>query len=1018
MTKDEENTIDSTGSDDTDILGRENEFLKSRVRYLEDFKSFIGRSSSAFCAASLPNGEILEAGDAFLRIFELSSEKFLGSTIGEIGLADAFDSVKERFAQGEEEVTLENVEVFLSGTDPKYFSLAARKTVSNGVDCVLMSLCDLTQTSALKKDNYRTSMFFRKMFYSHKAVMLIIDVEENRGEIIDANPAASEFYGYSVKDLRGMNIFEINVLGDDFINDAMEKVLAFKQKKFRFVHRLSSGELRQVDTLTTSLDYFGKKVFFSIIVDVTQDEENKEKLLRSEEKYRNLIDNILEISFILDFGGKVLFVSDQVYNQIGYKPREILGEPLDDFLAPKYRKPLREILAENRKSLIEIELEFETKTGPKKWFRVSGKAVKKAFGEYSFQIIAANIHARKTAEEKLLESVQKTSFFIANIPLAYMEWNLDSVLVEWNGAAENIFGYSKSEAVGKRVDKLLMIDYKKTKADSVANQLIESPAGLNTTERYKTKNGDEIVCDWYLRLVRAESGESTGVIALARDVTHRAALEEEVRRSREWFKRLFEEAPDAYYLNDLKGSFIDGNEAAEKLIGYKKEELIGKNFAEFNILPPKSLPKALKNLSKHAFGVRTGPDELELRRKDGSFVNVEITAAPFKIDGKRYVLGIARDITEKIESKKLLAQREELLSTLMQTIPIPIFYKDLELRFIDGNEAFFEFFELKPSDIIGKTGFDIWDRDYAREFNEADLKTLNERSLQIDEYDLVDKFGNPRYLIDYKTVYYDEEARPAGLIGAVIDVTKQKETQKKLTEALAEKDRFISIIAHDLRSPISGFLGLAKMLNQDFKNLDMNELTEISGAMFNSANAVYKLLENLLEWSKIKRGIFVFQPKIYFLKELIYKTLDIVKSAAEAKEITVVDETEDLKVFADERAVSGALRNLISNALKFSEEGGEIRLFTEDYSENMAKISVVDFGIGMSPETVDNLFRLDKNASRTGTDGEKGSGLGLILAKELIEMNGGEIFVESQEGKGSTFAFTVAKQTVQMIGKE
>lgn len=1013
MSQNKENTIDANVSEELDKLRKENELLKSRVRDLEEFKNFIGNSSAAYCLASLPGGEILESGKSFCKIFELSCDEILESSLDDLGFSKVFDDLKRGFAEGEEVVSLENVEVIPGENNPKQISVFARKTVSKGSGCVFISLCDLTETSALKKENYRTSMFFRKMFHSHKAVMLIIDVDDNPGEIIDANPAASEFYGYPISELRGMSMFEINVLGDDYIRESIGKVLANKQKKFRFIHRLSSGELRQVDALTTALEYFGRMALFSIIVDVTQEEENKEKLLRSEEKYRNLIENILEIPFTLDFNGKVLFAGEQVYYHLGYKPSEIQGEPLQDFLAPKYRETFREVLAKNQKRIIETEVEFETKSGPKKWYKISGKSVRDGFGNDTFQIIVANIHSRKSAEEKLLESVQKNSFFIANIPIAYMEWDLESKVVEWNGAAEKIFGYSKSEATGARVDKLLMTDYEKSEGAYVAKQLIQNPEGLNYVAQNKTKSGDEIVCEWYLRLVRSETGESIGVIALARDITKRAALEEEVRRSREWFKWLFEKAPDAYYLNDLKGNFIDGNEAAENLLGYKREELIGKNFAKVDILPRKSLPKALKILSKHAFGVRTGPDEFDLRRKDGSLVSVEITAAPFKIDDKRFVLGIARDITEKIESKKLLAQREELLSTLMQTIPIPIFYKDLELRFIDGNEAFFEFFELEPSDIIGRTVFDIWDHDNASEFNKADQKALNEKSLQIDEYDFIDAFGVRRYLIDYKTVYYDEESQPAGLIGAVVDVSDQKEMQKELKRTLAEKDKFISIIAHDLRSPISGFLGLTNILSTEFRNLSVKELTDISRALCDSAGSIYKLLENLLEWSRIKRGVFDFEPKAFFLKEVVFKALDLIKPAAEVKKITIVDETEDIKVFADERAVSGTLRNLLSNAVKFSNEGGFITLITDNYSENIVKISVIDSGIGMSPETVDTLFRIDRHDSQEGTRGEKGTGLGLILAKELIEMNGGEIFVESEEGKGSTFAFTVAKQTVQ-----
>jgi two-component system sensor histidine kinase/response regulator len=238
-----------------------------------------------------------------------------------------------------------------------------------------------------------------------------------------------------------------------------------------------------------------------------------------------------------------------------------------------------------------------------------------------------------------------------------------------------------------------------------------------------------------------------------------------------------------------------------------------------------------------------------------------------------------------------------------------------------------------------------------------------------------------------------------------IELKKQSEELHKLNN---EKDKFFSIIAHDLRAPFNGFLGLTQILANELPSLTMKELNMIAVSMQKSATNYYSLLENLLEWAKIQRGMIPFDPQLSELLPIVEDGLAAVLESAKNKEIELTWLIPDkLEIFADYHIVQTVIRNLVSNAVKFTPKRGKITLSAKANDDNSIEIAIKDTGIGMNSELIESLFRLDKNTSRNGTEGEVSTGLGLILCKDFIELHNGTISVESEEGKGSSFLFTI-----------
>jgi len=195
---------------------------------------------------------------------------------------------------------------------------------------------------------------------------------------------------------------------------------------------------------------------------------------------------------------------------------------------------------------------------------------------------------------------------------------------------------------------------------------------------------------------------------------------------------------------------------------------------------------------------------------------------------------------------------------------------------------------------------------------------------------------------------------------------------------------------------------------EDLPNIRIDELQKIALTMRNSATNLFRLLENLLEWSRMEQGLIPYNPVLIRLRSFVEESLTSMDETAKMKGIEITaDIPDDLEIYADNNQVQTVLRNLISNAVKFTPGDGKINILAKADGNKSVEISVRDTGIGMSPPMVENLFRLDANMTRKGTAGEPSSGLGLILCKEFVEKQGGKIWVKSEEGKGSTFYIQV-----------
>lgn len=331
----------------------------------------------------------------------------------------------------------------------------------------------------------------------------------------------------------------------------------------------------------------------------------------------------------------------------------------------------------------------------------------------------------------------------------------------------------------------------------------------------------------------------------------------------------------------------------------------------------------------------------------------------------------------------------------------------------DCNDGFARMTGYSKAELIGQTTLSLalWNEIHDREILIKNLKDKGE--FENFEFLFRTRAGETRTaLISARVLNINGEPHQLGVIR---DITERKLVEEEirtkneqLNQLNIEKDKFFSIIAHDLRSPFGSFLGLTELLTEQLYLLPKERLEALVKKLKESAVNLYQLLENLLEWSRMEQGAIPFNPVRLNVKGVMDENIEMMSEVAKAKAVIIYSNIpDDLNVVADWHMTQSIIRNLLSNAIKFSHRGSFVEIAARKDSTGQVEVRIRDTGIGMSMPIQSNLFNIAIRSNRKGTEGEASSGLGLILSKSFVEKHGGTIGVESEEGKGSTFYFTL-----------
>ena len=479
----------------------------------------------------------------------------------------------------------------------------------------------------------------------------------------------------------------------------------------------------------------------------------------------------------------------------------------------------------------------------------------------------------------------------------------------------------------------------------------------------------------------------------------------------------FRLSPDLFCIVTKDGQFLYLNPAWEQTTGYSQEDLKNKSFTAY--IHPEDQEYTLKIFRSQFEGEGVFIVSNRFLCKDGNYRWFEWRGNAN--EGGLTSCAVARDITEQKIAQEDLRIKEERYRLLADNALDVVWTMNLDGSITYVSPAVEQLRGITPEEAMNQTIDQILTPDsqaksigYIQKLYE-DLAAGRTPENYRGEQEYYRKDGSIMWADVFTFPIMGSDISATTLLGFSRDISARKAYEAKLLEeanSLQElnsaKDKFFSIIAHDLRSPFNGFIGLLQVLGKKAQTMSLSDIQQYVGMLDVSAKKLSQLLENLLEWSRFQTGSFISTPSAFSIKERINENTALLTEACLKKDITInLNVPDDLTVFADIKMVDGTLRNLFSNAIKFTEQHGSVNISAQLRADQLVQISVKDNGIGMKDKIIENLFKIGAKINRTGTDGEPSSGLGLILVKEYVDKNGGTIWVESEESKGSTFHFTI-----------
>ena len=795
----------------------------------------------------------------------------------------------------------------------------------------------------------------------------------------------------------------IAIFGMDFNSKSWNKQLLFKVIQLTLVILL-------LLTFLLVLQSKGKNTL--LLFEITERKKIEEELKNSLDRNKALVKANPDMMFVFDSECRIIDFHSEPNNQLFVKPETFLGKIVDDSLPPEVaivtHQKVENVLSTGKPeySTYELQMDSELRFYESRYVPCGKKDV---------LAIVRDITERKRADKVLEESEKKFRTVVEEAAEIVFTTNSEGYFTYANPRGIKLSGYSLEELTKLKYIDLVVPEYKLIVKRNYFKQYINRIALSTTDYPFRTKSGEIRWFNQNASLI-IENDNVIGFYVIARDVTELRSMEAALKESEEKYRLIVENIGEGFGFVNAEEQFLLANKSAEQIFGVGSGELVGKNLNQF--VSKDQFSVVQKETSIRIKGIQS-VYELDILRPNNEKRTISVIAVPQNDKKGIFVgtYGMFRDITESKLAEESLHSSQQLIEGIINAMPVRIFWKDRNSVYLGCNSIFARDAGFSDqNDIIGKDDFQMGWRDQAELYRSGDRQVMESGTpILLNEEPQTTPEGNTIILLTNKIPLKNSNGEIYGILGTSMNVTERiaavqeiKLKNEQLQKLNAEKDKFFSIIAHDLRTPFNSFLGLTQIMAEDLRSLKMSQIQEIAVSISKSANNLYRLLENLLQWSQIQYGAIPFNPEAVQLSLVAGESIELIHEFAKSKGIEITYEIPDNSVvFADSNMLQTIIRNLISNAVKFTPKGGRVNLSAKATDDKYIEISIKDSGIGMNQTLINNLFRLDIKTNRTGTEGEPSSGLGLLLCKEFIEKHGGKIWVASEVGKGSEFYFTL-----------
>ncbi len=798
--------------------------------------------------------------------------------------------------------------------------------------------------------------------------------------------------------------------------------------------------------------------------DISDLKQTEESLQNAKDFAENLIQTANAIVVGLDTKGNIVTYNKAAEEITGYTLSELQGRNWFEVIVPKSRFPeVWEIFDKLMTGGLPrcFENPILTKSGKEHYIIWHNNEIRehgKIIGTISFGI---DITERRQIEEALRISEYKYRALHESMMDGFIQTNMQGNIKNCNAVFMKMLGYDFEE-----LSKLTYIDLTPEKwhdfeAEIVEKQIITRGYSDVYEKEYIRKDGTIIPVELRASLIRNKNTENQEMWAIVRDISHRKQ-DDAIEQTRlhliqfslnhsldDFLEEMLNEAEKLtgsqisfiHFIHDNqeflslqnwskrtkaefctatgKGSHYPISEAGVWVdCIYQRKPVIHNDYAS---LPHrKGLPEG------HAKVIREMVVPVFRGAKITAILGVGNKAANYTqqdVETLTEIANLTWETTERMRAEEALRESEEQFHKIFDTSPIGITLVGAGFNFLHVNESFCLFSGYSENELLKLTFKDITLPDHIAG-NIESLEKLAAGEIQIYETEkrYIRKDQKTTWGSSHVTAIFDNNRNFRYYLAMIKDINQRKQAEaeilrmnKTLTEANASKNKFFSIIAHDLKSPFNAIVGFSDLLLEQVREKKYAAIEKYAEIILHSSEHALQLLTNLMEWSRSQTGRIEFNPEYFEMVNFINDIVPLFEDIAGQKSITIqTGLPSNAPVYADKAMISTVLRNLISNAVKFTKPSGLITISLYETNQNLT-VSVTDNGIGISKERIEKLFRLDENESTPGTQNEKGTGLGLILCKEFIEKHGGEIWVESEVGKGSTFNFSLPALTRRFV---
>lgn len=734
-----------------------------------------------------------------------------------------------------------------------------------------------------------------------------------------------------------------------------------------------------------------------------------ERLRESEERYRLLHDHAGEAIYTFDRDLKLLSVNRAACEKVGYAEEELLGRNVLELgiLHPGDAERVVGNIARllDGESPVRDELRFIRKDGAELFVDVTSADILGPSGEVvAVTNLALDVTEQRRAEEEINLLMQAVEQSVDGIAVA----DLEGKVLYVNGAWAEMHGYGRKEIAGELIGKSLEIfhtpEQMREEVSPLNREALEKGAASGEVGHMR-KNGSVFPAMMSTTVFRDEGGDPRGFIGVARDISEMKRVEEELRRSEATYREIFDAVNDAIFVHDPEtGVILDVNRRMTEMYGFTREEALSLSVVDISSgASPYDQERAVELVRKAA-----GEPQLfewHARRKNGELFWVEVNLKRGTIAGEERVLAIVHEITERRKMKQALRDSEEWYRATFETTGTAMFLVDRSALIVEANREMENVFGYSRDEVVGRKRYMelLMPEDVDRVKRYSRLLLTGEIKGPA-QFEIRARHRSGRAIEALVSVNMLPEVERSVI--SLMDITDKKIYERELEQRAEQLRDFLDIAAHELRHPATLLKGYAMTINRHGDRIDRGTWSESLEAIEAGADRLVYVVEELLDVSRLQRGIFTLNEKEAPVMEAVDMAAQEMRARAKEREIVVTAEGDLGAARLDHDRLSRLLIILLDNAVKYSPAGESVELRAKRAGEEL-EFAVMDRGAGVPEDKRESIFERFVQVGDALHHSGPGLGLGLYIAKRIVSAHGGRIWHEPREGGGSVFRFVI-----------